>query len=294
MFIENKYKVWHDNIIANAQLRVLDCYKEKHHILPRCLGGNNKKENLVELTAKEHFIVHMLLCKFTTGNAYYKMLYAFKSMCQLINNNHKRDYKITSRIAENLRLKAEKNNPVYRDDVKAKISKANKGKKRTKETRLKMSKARMGNKNALGLVHSQEFINKIKKINTGNSNALGRKFVNKNGKSITVKDNEVEKYLKQGYKLGMDISYMTKEYINKKSMASKGNTNLKGRISVYKGKTNKYIYIVDFEKYIKLGFKKGRNKYYTNNAIKNKILKTKKQYDVPTGYTALSTKGLNL
>jgi hypothetical protein len=34
---------------------------EVHHILPRCLGGNNKKENLTALTPREHFIAHTML-----------------------------------------------------------------------------------------------------------------------------------------------------------------------------------------------------------------------------------------
>jgi len=212
MFKENKYKVWHDNIIKKAFDRKIKGYFERHHILPRSLGGSNKKDNIVKLTAKEHFIIHMLLCKFTTGNAYYKMLYAFNSMCKLKYKTHERDYKITSRISEKLRLEAEKNNPVYRDDVKAKISKANKGFKHTKETRLQMSKSKKGNKNALGLIHSKEFKERIRKINTGNKTALGRKHVNKDGITKMVKGNEVENYLKLGYKLGMDRSYITPEY----------------------------------------------------------------------------------
>lgn len=36
-------------------------YYEKHHIIPKCLGGSNRKENLILLTAKEHFIAHLLL-----------------------------------------------------------------------------------------------------------------------------------------------------------------------------------------------------------------------------------------
>lgn len=36
---------------------------EKHHILPKCLGGENNKSNLVLLLPKEHFICHRLLCK---------------------------------------------------------------------------------------------------------------------------------------------------------------------------------------------------------------------------------------
>jgi hypothetical protein len=41
----------------------LDEYGEKHHIVPRSLGGNNSKENLVRLTAREHFICHALLAE---------------------------------------------------------------------------------------------------------------------------------------------------------------------------------------------------------------------------------------
>lgn len=36
-------------------------YYEEHHILPKCLGGTDKKENLVLLTAKEHYLCHHLL-----------------------------------------------------------------------------------------------------------------------------------------------------------------------------------------------------------------------------------------
>ena len=214
MFKNNKYKSWHDAIIKKALNRKIKGYSEKHHILPTSLGGLNNKDNIVRLTAKEHFIIHMLLCKFTKGNAYYKMLYAFKSMCQLINSNHKRDYKINSRISEKLKLEAEKNNPVYRDDVKAKISKANKGRVMSKETRLKMSKARIGNKHALGLRHSEEFKERIKNINKGNKYSVGLKYINKNGNIKKVKKEEVDKYLKLGYTLGMYKKNFASKSIN--------------------------------------------------------------------------------
>jgi len=55
MFIENKYNTWYYNIINKSKNRLLTGYKEKHHILPRCLGGKDNKDNLVELTAREHF-----------------------------------------------------------------------------------------------------------------------------------------------------------------------------------------------------------------------------------------------
>ena len=37
------------------------CYTEKHHIIPKCIGGTDDSSNLVVLTAREHFIAHQLL-----------------------------------------------------------------------------------------------------------------------------------------------------------------------------------------------------------------------------------------
>jgi len=58
-------------------------YYENHHILPRCLGGNNEKNNLVLLTAKEHFVAHKLLTYIYAGNrkiacAFHKMSFSKK------------------------------------------------------------------------------------------------------------------------------------------------------------------------------------------------------------------------
>lgn len=44
-------------------------YTELHHIVPRCLGGLDKPENLVRLTAREHFIAHRLLAKIHRDNS---------------------------------------------------------------------------------------------------------------------------------------------------------------------------------------------------------------------------------
>ena len=48
-------------------------YVEKHHIIPKSMGGNNSNENIAILTAREHFVCHLLLTKMTTGNNNYKM-----------------------------------------------------------------------------------------------------------------------------------------------------------------------------------------------------------------------------
>jgi hypothetical protein len=77
MFKTNKYSQIYFNIVNKAKSRKLAGYTETHHILPRSLGGTNDSENLVELTAREHYICHLLLPKITTGESRYKMIYAY-------------------------------------------------------------------------------------------------------------------------------------------------------------------------------------------------------------------------
>ncbi len=46
----------------------------------------------------------------------------------------------------------------------------------------------------------------------GNKSTTGLKFINKSGKNKVVKPSEINKYLKQGYQLGKDLSYITQAY----------------------------------------------------------------------------------
>lgn len=38
-------------------------YSERHHILPKCMGGGNEASNLIRLTPEDHFFAHLLLAK---------------------------------------------------------------------------------------------------------------------------------------------------------------------------------------------------------------------------------------
>lgn len=58
------YKTIYGMLIESAINRTVPAtYTEKHHILPRCLGGDDSTENIVRLTAREHFVSHRLLAK---------------------------------------------------------------------------------------------------------------------------------------------------------------------------------------------------------------------------------------
>lgn len=77
----NKYFKWYRNlIIKRLQTEPPVVYCEKHHILPTSMGGTNNTNNLVKLTAREHFIAHLLLAKFTIGASKSSMLFALSSM----------------------------------------------------------------------------------------------------------------------------------------------------------------------------------------------------------------------
>lgn len=90
MFLNNKYTSWYWSLMTRGQNRVLPqyLYKEQHHIVPRCMGGSNCKSNLVYLTAKEHYIAHLLLTKMAQGKAKYKLQVAFWRMCSPKQGRH--------------------------------------------------------------------------------------------------------------------------------------------------------------------------------------------------------------
>ena len=74
MFINNKYTKWYYGIIEKARSRNLLHGIEKHHIIPRELGGSDDPKNIVNLTYYEHALCHVLLTKMLTGNNKYKMV----------------------------------------------------------------------------------------------------------------------------------------------------------------------------------------------------------------------------
>lgn len=67
-------------------------YYEIHHIVPKSLGGKDTKDNLVKLTAKEHYICHLLLTKmYKKGSrAYYSMIKAWQMMSSASSGNQSR------------------------------------------------------------------------------------------------------------------------------------------------------------------------------------------------------------
>lgn len=100
------YRRIYEDIVNNAKADVVNRttgYFEKHHVLPKSLDGCDTAENLVKLTAREHFICHWLLVKMYDKGTIErnKMLYALWRM-QSMNDCHKRY--VNSRVYEQLRI----------------------------------------------------------------------------------------------------------------------------------------------------------------------------------------------
>lgn len=106
------YKLVYNCLIERAKNRSLKCYTEKHHIIPRCIGGCNNKDNIVKLTAREHYVAHLLLLKIYPNN--YSLVHAAMMMC-VNSKNQKR--KTTNRIYGWLREKyAKQRSQIYRKE----------------------------------------------------------------------------------------------------------------------------------------------------------------------------------
>lgn len=101
-FIYNKYTRVYFNIIERAKTRKISDYTEKHHIIPRSLGGDNGKENLVRLTAREHFVCHLLLIRITQGQDKRKMISAVFYLTGQGKSKRNNRFK-NSRLYENLK-----------------------------------------------------------------------------------------------------------------------------------------------------------------------------------------------
>jgi hypothetical protein len=169
MYLTNKYTKYYYSIISNAQIRTgLELF-ETHHIIPKSLGGNNKKTNLVKLTPREHFICHLLLTKMLTGVDKAKMVNA---ALRLSNDGKGRG--VNSRIYEMIKqdriafLKESMIGPgnhfygrKHSEETKKKMSESRKKWKFTEEYKEKMR----GRKGPMqGKTHSQETKKRLSEV----------------------------------------------------------------------------------------------------------------------------------
>ena len=68
----------YDELIEKRKQDLPKGYVERHHILPKSLGGGDEPENLVSLTPEEHYLAHQLLVKMHPDND--SLVYAAQMM----------------------------------------------------------------------------------------------------------------------------------------------------------------------------------------------------------------------
>ena len=202
--MEMTYKEFIDNILeTRGRFNCGEEYHECHHIVPKCMGGTNDEENLIDLFAREHFEAHRLLSLENPEND--SLTYAWWMMAHT-NNANQRDYEITAEEYEEARKHASETirkmqtgrrqsditikkrinkikGQTRSEESKQKMRKAQKGKIVSEETKKKLSESCKGRKvsdetkikisEALkGRACSQKTREKLSKANSGENNAM--------------------------------------------------------------------------------------------------------------------------
>lgn len=160
MFLNNKYTNLYFRIISKAKQRMElseDRYYENHHIIPKCMNGDNQSNNLILLTFQEHVICHWCLTKMVE-NKYYKMklLHAFSAMSIDKNDNNKR-------IVPTWLVELSRKQLKHTEETKAKMSNIHKQRwENNPELKERYSKDRKGSNNSFfNKTHTLETKEKI-------------------------------------------------------------------------------------------------------------------------------------
>ena len=86
------YEKHYDALITSRKNRSLieGQYYERHHIIMRSMGGSNDENNLVYLTAREHYLAHWLLWRIHRNR---QTAFAFRAFSTLFNNDRLKNRK---------------------------------------------------------------------------------------------------------------------------------------------------------------------------------------------------------
>lgn len=129
-----------------------DVYGEVHHIIPKSEGGTDDPDNLVRLSAREHYVAHLLLAKIYDD---------FNMWCAVwMMSNDKRRH-ITSRQYESARknrsrLMSRHMKHLAKEGRIDKWKFSQSGKSRSKSERKHLSRKMKGNKNGVGVHNISE------------------------------------------------------------------------------------------------------------------------------------------
>lgn len=249
-FIDNEYLDFYCNLVEdNLHTEKQKYVTQKHHIIPRCyfklksLPENNSADNLINISYKNHLLLHYYLCLCTTGILNYKLKCAFFYLTGESKNLH--NYIYNSDICDssgikNLLNKLDKYDSLYNSYCKERSEK----------------------QRGIRHPHTKACIDKIRKSNTG------KKKMFKQDVETAVNQDKIDYMISQGWTLG------SKPKIRRNLAGS-----TKGKIQVYLPNTRskKYIDKESLDKYEEEGWVRGGLKptLEQRNYIRKRILETR-------------------
>lgn len=191
---DSKYAKWYKSLINTALSRKTKVIGEEHHIIPRSLGGADTSENLTLLTAREHFIAHLLLTKAVIGaENQYKMLKAMKYMMFIGNerfglSKNSKKYESTKKI-----IHAQFSESMSRF-MKEQHEKFPEKFKKSLESRAKTSSKLQGKNNGMfGKAHTEESRKRMSEAR------IGKFGVFKDGKKRMITSEEIDSFFSAGW-----------------------------------------------------------------------------------------------
>ena len=207
------------SIIKNRLDNPVEGYVERHHIVPKSEGGTDNDDNIVALTAREHYICHLLLAKIYDDFKMYSAI-IYMQTGGIKNRQFKYNNRLYGKMREEFGKKISErmsgeNHPNY-------------GKKRPEHS----EKLR-------GKKHTKEFCQKISKIKMGHTvSESTREKISKSklGKKLNLSDKQHEQYRirltgENNPFYGKSHSEETKEKIRKKAIGRKLSAETKEKMS---------------------------------------------------------------
>jgi len=140
-------------------------YFERHHIVPKCLGGTNDSSNLCSLTAKEHYIAHYLLHMMYPKNR--SLWYALFCMV-FVSTDYQKRFVVSSRVYDRLKKERSEDQKLRLDENLERLKKAvlaTKGKDRSESWNKNATKAWVELKGKATKLTKQQLIDLFEKYN---------------------------------------------------------------------------------------------------------------------------------